>query len=78
MKRTRFRIIYSGFWEDPYEQNDLAAQYPDVLNRLVAELDAIPKVEPLTMGQRTPDFASPGSPGATVPDSRPPVAEPLC
>jgi arylsulfatase A-like enzyme len=61
---------------DPYEENDLAAEYPVVLNRLVAELEAIPKVPSVTKGQPGPDQSEPGAPSSVMPDNRPPVATP--
>jgi arylsulfatase A-like enzyme len=61
---------------DPYEQNDLAAEYPAVLERLVAELEAMPQVEPLTRGQTPPDFTAPGAPSSALPDTRPAVGVP--
>ena len=50
--------------EDPYERNDLATEHPDVLARLVARLEAIPQVEPLTRGQTAPGFYRTGFAGA--------------
>ena len=58
------------------EEHDLADEYPEVFGRLVAELDAMPKVEPLTLGEPTPDRGAPGNPGATEPDRRPPIGKP--
>ena len=62
--------------EDPYEEHDLADKYPAVFDRLVAELDAMPGVEPLMLGEPTPDRRAPGSPGATEPDRRPAIGMP--
>jgi len=63
-------------YTDPYEQNDLATEYPDVLARLVAELAAVPQVEPINRGQRYPDMDAPGSPVSVDPDTRPAIATP--
>ena len=41
---------------DPYEQNDLSETHPEVFRQLVAELDAIPKAEPVSLNDRTPDL----------------------
>jgi arylsulfatase A-like enzyme len=62
--------------EDPTEQNNLAEEYPEVLSRLLEELAAMPKVKGLTIGEKSPDASSPGSPRSTVPDDRPIVATP--
>jgi arylsulfatase A-like enzyme len=62
--------------EDPTEQNNLADEYPEVLSRLLEELAAMPKIKGLTVGEKTPDSSSPGSPRSTVPDDRPIVATP--
>lgn len=61
---------------DPYEQHDLAAAHPDDFRQLVAELDAIPKAEPLSLNARLPDMTAPGSPMAWEPDNRPPGGTP--
>ena len=61
---------------DPYEQHDLAAAHPDIFRQLVAELDAIPKAEPLSLNARLPDMTAPGSPMAWEPDNRPPGGMP--
>ena len=61
---------------DPYEQHDLAAAHPDVFRQLAAELDAIPKAEPLSRNARIPDMSAPGSPMAWEPDNRPPGGTP--
>ncbi len=62
---------------DPYEQNDVAADYPEILARLAAELDAMPKAEPLTRGETPPDFNSPGAPASIEPDTRPAIGTPF-
>ena len=61
---------------DPNEQSDLAAQNPDVFERLLAELNALPKVDPLTLGETTPDMNGPGAPRAVEPDNRPAINSP--
>ena len=61
---------------DPHEQRDLAAAHPDVFRQLVAELDAIPKAEPVSLGARIPDMTAPGSPMDWEPDNRPPGGTP--
>jgi len=61
---------------DPYEQQDLAKTYPDVLQSMIADLDAMEKREPVTLGERTPDRSAPGNPGAAQPDNRPAIATP--
>ncbi|MGI9258968.1 MAG: sulfatase family protein, partial [Gammaproteobacteria bacterium] len=62
---------------DPYEQNDVAEDYPDIFARLVEELDAMPKAEPLTRGEIVPDFNAPGAPASIEPDTRPVIATPF-
>ncbi len=62
--------------EDPYERNDLAAEHPDVLAELVAELEALPIAEPLTLNEQPPDFSAPGAPYNAEPDNRIPTATP--
>ena len=62
---------------DPYEQNDVSADFPDILARLSAELDAMPKADPLTRGETTPDFDAPGAPASIEPDTRPVIATPF-
>ncbi len=56
---------------DPNEETDLATEYPELFARLVAQLEAMPKAEPVTLGETTPDRSQPGSPGALAPDNRP-------
>lgn len=62
---------------DPYEQQDQANARPDVLESMIAELDAMEKREPVTLGERTPDRSAPGNPGAREPDTRPATATPF-
>ena len=62
--------------KDPYEQRDLAEVHPEVLDRLVAELQAIPRVEPVALNEKPPAFSAPGSPRSAIPDDRPPAATP--
>ena len=61
---------------DPYEQHDLAEAHPGVFRQLVAELDAIPKAEPVSLNDRAPDMGAPGAPTAWEPDNRPPGGTP--
>ena len=61
---------------DPYEQHDLAAAHPDNFRQLIAELDAIPKTEPVSLYDRPPDMEAPGSPISWEPDNRPPGGTP--
>jgi arylsulfatase A-like enzyme len=55
---------------DPNEESDLAAEYPEEFERLKAELNALPKVDPLALGEETPDMSEPGAPRAIEPDNR--------
>lgn len=55
---------------DPNEESDVAAEYPEVLERLLAQLNALPKVDPLALGEETPDMSEPGAPRAIDPDNR--------
>ena len=61
---------------DPNEQSDLATVNPDVLDRMTAELNALPRVDPVALGESTPDMNKPGSPRATEPDNRPTINPP--
>ncbi len=61
---------------DPYEKEDLAKTHADVLQSMAAELDAMEKRSPVTLGERAPDRSAPGSPGAAQPDNRPAIATP--
>ena len=61
---------------DPYEQHDLAQAHPEVFRQLVAELDAIPKAEPISLNDRLPDLDGPGGPTRWDPDNRPPGGTP--
>ena len=61
---------------DPYEQHDLAQAHPDIFRQLVAELDAIPKAEPISLNDRLPDLDGPGGPMRWDPDNRPPGGTP--
>ena len=62
--------------DDPYEQTDLSQAHPELFRQLVAELEAIPKAEPISLNDRTPDLDAPGGPRATEPDHRPPGGTP--
>ena len=61
---------------DPYEQHDLAQAHPDIFRQLVAELDAIPKAEPISLNDPLPDLDGPGGPTRWDPDNRPPGGTP--
>jgi arylsulfatase A-like enzyme len=56
---------------DSIEQADLSGELPVVFARLKAELDALPKAQAVTFGQRRPDRNQPGSPRAIAADDRP-------
>ena len=56
---------------DSIEQADLSGEFPDVFARLRAELDAMPKVQAVTLGQKRPDRGQLGSPRAIAADDRP-------
>ena len=64
------------FRNDPYEQHDLAQAHPEIFRQLVAELDAIPKAEPVSLNDRLPDLDGPGGPTRWDPDNRPPAGTP--
>jgi arylsulfatase A-like enzyme len=55
---------------DPNEESDLAAEYPEEFERLKAELNALPRVDPLALGEETPDQSQPGAPRSIDPDNR--------
>ena len=55
---------------DPNEETDVAAEYPEVFERLLAQLNALPKADPLALGEETPDMSEPGAPRAIDPDNR--------
>ena len=61
---------------DPHEQHDLAQAHPDIFRQLVAELDAIPKAEPISLNDPLPDLDGPGGPTRWDPDNRPPGGTP--
>jgi arylsulfatase A-like enzyme len=61
---------------DPNEQTDLAVQNSDVFERMIAELNALPKVDPIALGEETPNMNEPGSPRAIEPDNRPTINPP--
>ena len=62
--------------DDPYERNDLAEARPELLGELAAELEAMPKAEPLSLHEQPPDLSAPGAPSAPEPDNRAPTAAP--
>lgn len=57
--------------EDPREENDLASEHPEIVERLVARLNTMPQVDPVNAGQRPPDMSAPGAPNSIAPDTRP-------
>ena len=62
--------------DDPHEQHDLSAARPELFRQLVAELEAIPKADPISLNDQTPDLDAPGGPRASQPDNRPPGGTP--
>jgi hypothetical protein len=63
--------------EDPYEQNDLAAERPDILEQLLSRLRAIPRVPIIAINDPPiPTRTGLGGPASLVPDNRPPNREP--
>lgn len=67
-----FRIL-----EDPSEQNDLAAEQPDILERLIGELAALPRGPVVGMDDPPiPTATGLGGPMSIPPDRRPPNREP--
>lgn len=62
--------------DDPNEETDLASENSAVFERLLAELNGLPRVDPLTLGEKTPDQNQPGSPRAIEPDNRPAINPP--
>ena len=64
--------------EDPYEQNDLAAEHPDVLTRLASAFEAIPKAEMIGAGAAPePDYGdNRGGSSSVLPDETPPSGIP--
>jgi arylsulfatase A-like enzyme len=64
--------------EDPYEQNDLAAERPDVVEQLLARFHAIPRVPIVAINDPPiPTRTGLGGPASLVPDNRPPNREPF-
>ena len=63
--------------EDPYEQNDLAAERPDVVEQLLARFRAIPRVPIIAINDPPiPTRTGLGGPASLVPDNQPPNREP--
>jgi arylsulfatase A-like enzyme len=63
--------------EDPYEQNDLAAERPDILEQLLSRFRAIPRVPIIAINDPPiPTRTGLGGPASLVPDNRPPNREP--
>jgi hypothetical protein len=58
--------------EDPYEQNDLAAEFPEVVTDLVNRFEAIPKGKVAGLGSPPPPtITGLGGPGSIEADFRP-------
>ena len=64
------RVPAAIYWPGKL-QADLSGEFPDVFARLRAELDAMPKLQPVTLGQKRPDRGQLGSPRAIAADDRP-------
>jgi len=63
--------------EDPYEQNDLAAQRPEVLEQLLARFRALPRAPIVALDDPPiPTRTGLGGPASPVPDNRPPNRKP--
>ena len=63
--------------EDPYEENDLAAEYPDVVEQLLSKFAAMPKATIVAIDDPPiPTRTGLGGPMSLVPDTRPPNREP--
>jgi arylsulfatase A-like enzyme len=63
--------------EDPYEKNDLADEYPDVVEQLVSKFREIPKAAIVAIDDPPiPTRTGLGGPMSLVPDTRPPNREP--
>ena len=62
---------------DPYEQSDMAAKRPDVVEQLLSIFRAIPRAAIVGIDdQPIPTRTGLGGPASLVPDSRPPNREP--
>ena len=63
--------------EDPYEQNDLAAGRPDVVEQLLSKFRAIPRAPIVAINDPPiPTRTGLGGPASLIPDNRPPNREP--
>jgi arylsulfatase B len=63
--------------EDPYEQNDLAAQYPEVVSRLEVRLSDFPRAPIIGLNDEpVPTITGLGGPASPMPDNSPPDREP--
>ena len=72
LRYSLFRIA-----EDPYEENDLAAERTDVFERLIGELDALPRAPVVGMDDTPiPTATGLGGPMSLPPDNRPPNRQP--
>ncbi len=71
-ERQLFNIV-----QDPTESTDLAAEHPEIMERLVSAFEAVPKAE--THGRHAapgPVRGAPGSPTHPLPDETPPTKTP--
>ncbi|MDX2460123.1 MAG: arylsulfatase [Gammaproteobacteria bacterium] len=63
--------------EDPYEKNDLASEYPDVVEQLLSEFQSVHKAPIVGLDDPPiPTRTGLGGPASLVPDDRPPNKEP--
>lgn len=63
---------------DPYEESDLSAEFPDVLAGLVAEVESLPRLQSVTYGETVvgAELAGLGGPAWPEPDYRVPTGTP--
>ena len=73
-----FQMHLFNIHRDPYEKNDLAEEFPEVLEQLRAEVEALPRVQSTTIDepQGRDRFAGPGGPASVEPDNRIPDGTP--
>ena len=68
-----FKVHLYRIAEDPYERNDLAAQFPDVVEQMLSMFDAIPRATIVAIDDPPiPTRTGLGGPASLVPDNRPP------
>ena len=73
--QLRFQLFRIS--EDPYEQNDLAAGRPDVVEQLLSKFRAIPRAPIVAINDPPiPTRTGLGGPASLIPDNRPPNREP--